>query len=381
MKSHLNYLVLLCSVLLFNACEKNLVVVDNTTLSENEVSLNPIIDFPKSPYSFELYLSMQNSNEEEKNINNSLLALGKAFSVLINNNNYVQKIYSKLSNNDFISINSLILDNEIRNALEFQLSLHSKNLDELLDEMNYEGVDYYPVVYFVNKSNNNLNIENKPIVSCGVSFDDTNSDTSSEYIMSWFGNQEILINNEISLNMTSPLFIITNHTNFSNSEKITIKNNELNYSLLKSNEVSNIWKNPYTNSYKIMYRYETSKYSEYSFVSCMHTTEGFYDFGKGGFTIHKIHKNDVGKTIRHLKHFTTQSIDNINNYLGMIFVTFEKDWYATKKDVLVNTNFGQKVAKCPMKFHNEYYQIAYLDKNSMLYVSQKGHILLVDENI
>ncbi len=88
--------------------------------------------------------------------------------------------------------------------------------------------------------------------------------------------------------------------------------------------------------------------------------------------IKEINKSDIGKTFTN--DFNIWQISSISDLNGVYIVTFEYDWWASKKTIFWNT---YTVCKCArMKFEHEWYQKFYFSVTSGITVTNnsKGHI-------
>ena len=106
--------------------------------------------------------------------------------------------------------------------------------------------------------------------------------------------------------------------------------------------------------YKISERYDKSNRSEYSYELLYIYNNGGMQYGGDRTEIKEIHKSDINKLFT--GDFEIWQLNYLSNVQWLGMVTFEYDWYASKKPVsllpYVNANI-----ECRMKFYDEWYQI------------------------
>lgn len=188
-----------------------------------------------------------------------------------------------------------------------------------------------------------------------------------DYIVAWYsdgnGNfQEILINEETAMSTTHPIFIIDNAESFTETNKYS--------SNLKGQASTTGTIRQVIDQYKINYRYDKSRRSEYSYEIVYRYNGGGYSYGGYRTEIREIHKRDIGKMF--YNDFDIWQIQHIENLSGINLVTFEYDWWASKKSVY---SPGSIIVQCRMKYNNEYYQSFHIPINqSITTSSSKGYI-------
>ncbi len=195
---------------------------------------------------------------------------------------------------------------------------------------------------------------------------------------------EVLVNESNNSELQIPLFVVTLHTDYI-EELDTADYNY--YFPIKKNDPPSSFSTWYFNTtgYRINYRYESDNYSNFRYTgfhilrSISNNSLSITAQDVTGGLIDNIHKNYVNTN-----NFqnTTKSLNlNLNfnstlyNYVASLLVTYEYDWYATKKTLKINgTYVGTVYVKCSMNNASEWYQIPQTNRNTNATYNSKGYI-------
>ena len=170
----------------------------------------------------------------------------------------------------------------------------------------------------------------------------------------------------------SPIYILDNAQFDYPKEKSNIKE-----TLNDNNTVSKIENiQHHIISYKIDDRYDNSIYSEYSYTIGFIFSNGYRPEGVHIRTpIDRIHKNDMGRLFT--SNIRLSQLDTKSDLSVFFLITFEYDWYASKKTIPVPSSPVPVALGCRTKFSSQYYQRIYvpIDNGLNLFI-EKGHIQL-----
>jgi hypothetical protein len=262
--------------------------------------------------------------------------------------------------------------------------------DSLIDAINNDStlyindIQYLPLIYIPNL--NLLDEANSPIVAFGSDLELVSDSLCDIIYGRYYNSQSNLIEIEVDeSNGTQsevPILVLTsgiNNISFQSSEgfdanDIFLGNNSISTSNFKSLTY------PYLDEYRINYRYDESKRSEYHQQFIAYTSAGYKDGGWSDL-IKRIHKDDVNKTT----FYTDYEIMPfpLFTYYAYWYVTFEYDWYAGKKEVQVTGDLGTQYVRCRMKYSDEWYQrgFFYVPQQGSVYIllSTKGHCKIITQ--
>ncbi len=260
------------------------------------------------------------------------------------------------SNNMSVSFDILI--NDIMNCLGYSVT----DYDDLISQMIYEGDYYKPSIYFYNI--NHFTQIDHYYIALGEAANDT--DQIAALCISPDSIKEVLLSEEDST-LTYPLLIINNGTD----------------DIAALNEPNGQVFEPYTaktlgqdiiDEYRLDKRHERRGRSEYSLDRVYFTSSG--GFRSGGYRerIRKVKSSDIGS-----KKFT-QDYPLLTLYDGQWFVTFEYDWYASKKFIWVSSDNGSPGGKsvgCRMKWSSGYYHrgvLNYSNSGTLKWDDGRGYL-------
>lgn len=240
-------------------------------------------------------------------------------------------------------------------------------------QLTYEGVanklrylsdEYLPVLYIPNYKTCNFSLS--PIIAIGTDIYSTNI-LYEDFIPGWTFNSngttnEVIIGQEANIRVANPIIIVT----------ANIVSATLPYNSSASSTSFNYIYNPKFTKFQIMNRYENSPHSEYQcgqeFIMCDGTLLNQGGRCSENFRIKDIHKRDIGKIFDNesvnIKRIGIPAGNILCFSIASFFVTYEYDWYAALKDVIVqNPSSGHQVTqatvRCRMKYGHEWYQRGY----------------------
>lgn len=251
--------------------------------------------------------------------------------------------------------------------------------------MNYQDAQYYPIVEFSNRNSTNIITNpNNFVINAGFGYEYyTNIDSNQSFIPGWTINSDTLINVLIDENkkdsISIPIFIVQNYTNITDqSEKNLGDINLDNY------KIGNLYKKITNNLYsynidarctgiKITERYETDNKSSVFLTESVFENNSFVGFGRG-FELFNIHKRDVNKEIYPIpaKDANSQTVSDKTKYYLTAYISYERDWYASKKEVVLTTPYGNINGDLRMKYNNEWYTKFVSFPNTYLRYNGKG---------
>jgi hypothetical protein len=134
---------------------------------------------------------------------------------------------------------------------------------------------------------------------------------------------------------------------------------------------------PYITQYKIMHIYDNSSKAEY-YQSVRHILDNGGQTSDSDRKITKIKSSDIGVLFTGKKEAI---IPYFGQYAGDYVVTFEYDWYTSKKPVQVPGGPTPGIyVDCRMKYSNEWYQRFYVNHGTQATItsSDKEGIIKVE---
>lgn len=374
--------VCLFSILL-SACKRDL-PISNEVNSSNENFENAFtaIELPKPNIDYLNYINNTEENQEQKKFNTALYYLSKAIIEVCNDPNLISNVKSNFVDATTVSFDNLMKNADISLVIKNSLLSDNQTYEKLLLDLKLDGIDFYPTIELSNSNSENIKIAESPIICAGIPYEYyTNSDTLGGYIMAWNlkseGSVEVLINEDKKNIISSPVFIVNGTTDY--IAKVEIGNSMMlkNVKVEQSPIIQAQWNTQYS-GFRIDYRYETDRYSNYRYTGSIQTTNGVYEQDVEGGLICNVHKNDIGKNI--VPRWGSLRLNNsfrpeIDTYIESYYVTYEYDWYASFQFVTVsNTQLGPLNYKCRMRKSHEYYQIIRSVKNTHVTHYGKGFI-------
>lgn len=331
---------------------------------------------------------------DDENINAQLLDIAIAareYFKKYSQNEIIMK-QANLSSNKCFNLNELASINSLKSANEKYLNLISaiKNADLKHTSTNplKSGVieEYVPAIHIVNLETADMN--KQPLICPGfeVNSEIAGLENYEDYIVAWFYDEndslnEILINEEIAMATSHPVFVIDNadqetmaieKSALQANSTISLKSLALNYDI-RSFE------------YQINHRYEGSGKSEFCITAGLINESGstFYCLNNGAdlwTEIAEVHKDYIGDPLYKWQAICNQDIEPYaSNYL--YWNTYERDWFNSSKLLgHASKNGGDIYLYGNRKYFNEwyawdpYYLENYpLDLTSIVYNYQKTY--------
>ncbi len=253
-----------------------------------------------------------------------------------------------------------------------------ESLRDIEADMNYQEVNYFASLYVPNIKTADWRLNPVFAVAAEVDMD---TEEGEDYIPGWYYDLQgekvsVAINEENATRLKNPLIIIQNSTTETAAAEgaaAAAKPVEPTAPAAEENIASVMTSYPYFYSACITSRYDRSRKSEYSYeLVYLYPSGGIQDGGTRTL-IKKVHKNDIGDTF--YPNFHVWQVDYLN-LNGLFMATFEYDWYASKKTVLINSPLGPQGVGCRMSKSHEWYQrtFFYLSAPCGYTVYSKGHI-------
>ncbi len=278
---------------------------------------------------------------------------------------------------------------------DYLRSEYKVNLSYIINHMIYDSIPYYPNIMVPNAKNCNSNLN--PIIIIGTeTYLDSTFNNQGDFAAGWGINNNnintILINEQQAENTARPIIIINNGTYYVKS---------CDAGLVSTGVVSghggnggsggsgggggsSNYKYFYITKFKIDYRYENSRKSEY-YLNYKIGVDGEI-YNQPEFLIKKVDKDDIGDDISTYTYLSCLNVNssgqsyNVNydknkNYI-LYGVTYEYDgWYLSHHDIVFTNGM---VFQCKMKFANEYYQVIIcplnMNNGNYIQIEGKGYI-------
>lgn len=325
-----------------------------------------------------LHDDLENPDDtSDESMNDNLFMLANAFVRISNNSDLMAIVYDEAANNGgYVNYEDLIaLDSRFKNLLNVKLDdLFCPNplgtpddpYQEIVDDMIYKTVEYFPAIYFPNYLT--AETDYLPVIGIGAEIDDY--DNIITYVIDGDDITESTINETEALAATAPVIIINNatdHLEYADTGSPTFSAVSTQPSSPASNE---IWK---WDEVLIMagYRYEGKGKSEVRAQVTFHTNTGTFLSGGSSFQNgieESLIKKVTGSDIANSTNQTGVNSDvfpaagsvtttNLNYYDQMYITTFEYDWYASPKAVTSCSAFSSNGFQHDpeMKYSNEWY--------------------------
>jgi|GEM_PF-5129064 hypothetical protein len=339
------------------------------------------------PSSERLNLLSQLSNpddHEDENINQVLFMFANGLSSFVNENGIMSTIKNEVINLEYPDVpydKLMTIDNRFQTLMNAFLVQHCpidpkepnhNCIEHLAESMRHHGVDYFINITVPNS--NSADWSKKPIICIGASID--NNDNIPGLKIHNNGNiTSTVMSEQHALNANEPVIIINNDTEI------------IDYSIDSGSFVTNqpplmpssgpsqyVW---YQYQIKPGYRYETgfNNKSELQFIITMHNNNGSwlqgsgigFPFGRYEAQIAEVWPNDInnGSIISIQANYPSLfeqvlTATNTQLYRYAYITTYERDWYASGKDVAwcLNNSSNFFVGTwhiCKMKYNNEWY--------------------------
>ena len=348
---------------LFFACKKDVLNPEVNASVKNLKSFGGDISLVENPYQTEEYLSATEDPDEQR-LDRQLYEIGLIARNLFKDNRL----------NHYIMENAGQWENDcidLRTFREWPLVQTGEYNPETLDELErvlsvtnltyisknpevYGTVEHYiPAIFVANLENADPN--KTPIISAGVYVNEEFSgmEEFDDYIVVWYFDMEKkefiegLMNEEMALRTTHPLFIVDNA-----SEEMTKRHKSTNrlegatqifYPPCSEESVKPAMRriSLSSNEYQINHRYETSGKSEFCVASSHINEHGVSHWiisPNLWYMVDKVKKEDIGKPLSKWTTFwypvDVYSMDLVPfdcNYL--FWNTFERDWAKSPKDL------------------------------------------------
>jgi len=345
------------TIMIIISCNKSEVITQTPTTT-NELSFRLI----ENPLPISDYL-VNTEGEDDEKISKQLLEIGLVARDLFTDNFYNETVISeaKQHDNDCTDLRKFIAS---ARAIDRQKNVEILNkLEELVVNADLtrritnhksggdDEEDYIPALFVVNAET--ADFTEMPIVSPGVYVDASlpESEEYDEYIVAWYPNEdgtfsEILINEEMAMNTTNPIFIVDN------AEEDTTNGERTAAPQAPELEQEITLKNPETawycsNEFQINHRYENIGRSEFCITGghitenaefrqlCRRDNDTYTSWKK----IREVRSEDIGKQLSHWEQFCDNDVLPFNNNF-VFWNTFERDWAKSKKDLGEATGYG-----------------------------------------
>jgi len=351
-------------LIIFNFCKKEV----SPEVVRND---DPYSSFMKLPYSIQQSISNSRSQGDstfESKLYDysigldSILKKNGFFSYFIDSVDKIESTYLKYT--DVLSMYS-----DFKGSQQYSSVL----LEGISNEMTLGNISYEPIINISNFST--LNKSYLPIIALGYDLE-LEDDSISDIIPGWYYSGttkiEIGIDEIKGTTSTIPILVVTIHTKDSPlnmlMENITNDTEESNFALKNSNTSY-----PFISQYRINYRYDNNNRSEYSYKNTYIYTSGGIQGGGNHKLIKRIKKQDVNNKTFNDNYFMIHP----SNTAGFWNVTFEYDWYASKKPIGVYSSiYGWQFIECKMTYSDDWYQKFFflLNQSGSQTESTKGHI-------
>lgn len=387
-------ILLLTACVFLSSCQKEELA---DSLNNNSITASTELDnIPHISNPFDLSDHLMNSEDlSDEEMNQKLLNIALASRPLFTDNAYNQLLIeeAKKHNNNSVSIQQVVRSLESEMAAKDLSVLRS--LEEVLEnnQLTYQpqsGKDdeslqiYDPAFFVVNAET--ADYSKLPILATGFSINDElpGMEGYEDYIIAWYvlsdgSFQEILISEETAMTTSNPIFIVDN-ASFKTPEaptgKVNVPSDENPFDQERAGKTfaDESCQEKVIDKYKILYRYDNSSRSEYSYKLVYWLSNTSYQYGGYRKEIDEIHKNDIGDMFYNDFEIWEVGYMTCNNSSleGVGIATFEYDWFASNKSVWTP---GGIYLSCKMKYLNDYYQRFYIDlDDSTTSSSAKGYI-------
>ncbi|WKK77958.2 hypothetical protein QYS49_13350 [Marivirga salinae] len=345
----INFLIFILSALTYISCQDDL----NNELTTFKDSINYItIDEVKLPYINKSHSSFLKEN-------------GDQFDLF--NKNYFSAFDDKKTKEVLTELNTTKNRNSETDYLISINKLFNNSSNRKI--LTHNDLSYESVVYCLNKERADFN--KKPVVALGGGFklSSEHDNYLPAYIIDDVGNKtEFFIGEKETNKLENPVLVISSHT----KDSVKADNDKIVYDSIgdhlqeKNRSINNSSYNYSFNigSYKIKHRYENSGKSEYNISQMHYYSSDQFQFANDhkGFNLNDIHRRDIDKELFYVKPFPFMPKFYYRNltYLGTYIVTFECDWYASKKFIAVDGPGGTKYHQLRMKNSDNFYQRIYI---------------------
>ncbi|MDX2304112.1 MAG: hypothetical protein NW226_14995 [Microscillaceae bacterium] len=323
---------------------------------------------------------------QDEKINEALFGVVQAFEEISKNPKLMKWVLEEIkAQNGEMNLVDLAAKNRhfsltLEKGLEkvYQKNNLSKSGDSFLESthksMKYGKVNYGPNAYIPNAEIADFNQE--PVISVGTDIEnitglddlDELADYDDDYIPGRIYHtngtyQEVIVGEQTAMTTTQPIVVISP------------SNQDLTPVPVDAPQKANT--NPLVTGYQINFPYDKSRRSEYRIVSIPLYFGGGHGANSSngiGYNISKVHKNDIGKIFNNVNF--TIPVNNINIAAGAWIVTFEYDWWASKKYITVNGGPFSRTLACKMKYSDNWYQVMYTTVGTTQTSTSKGFITI-----
>ncbi len=316
-----------------------------------------------------------NLNSDSSTINNNRVVFYATASIssLMENNNYRSIFLNKSNYNgdNELNLNDIISQNSnLKAEFEYYISKYSQckgpfiqTYEQMLNYMAINQINYYPVIYFVNKVNSAGT--NKFAIAIDKEYildNDPNVNEDSGKIPAWVNIQdsiyEVLISQSEANSASYPILIISQSTEFMDS----IRYEEIDSIIVEEGFNKKTSQNWGVDYFEIKKKYEHSKWSEIKIANVQWNSNGtYYSSPPNPKKVIDVPTNAI--PCRPQAHQLVEDYPRLTGG-GYWLVIYEHDWYTAKKGVLVNrdyqapsTNFanGGMPIRVRMGLANEFY--------------------------
>ena len=304
-------------------------------------------------------LLVSNVDAEEALFNLNLLKSAHLIDSEIQDSEIVISVIQELRSKNFKDISLISLTKKAGSTnLSINDSLYS-----------YRNANYNTNIYIPNLETSNPNLS--PIIAIGSDIEDGES---PDQIIGWYYNESgekelVYLSEKTAMENIRPIFIV--NSILSGQELYPQSNYSKSGDLKKASNLASI--NATIDEYKISYRYETSKKSEYSYELGYIFSSGAFQLSGNRTEIREIHKDDINKLFT--SDFSIWQLNHLTDVKSLCVVTFEYDWYASEKPVSLEP-FTNEFIGCRMKYYDEWYQVLCFELNVDTTVEQSTKGLL-----
>lgn len=343
--------VLFLTVIMFSCNKENDIDINN--LQTNTLKKSELQSFINASNTEEKILD---NYEKSNNIENlkKLSLLVEAFKKIVLIDEVTDYIYNNINKNSgLISVSDIIAEfPEVEKNInsEFKVNKRSdfKCYSDFISSFNEKGIKYFPTINIPNI----LNAEKDfiPIISAGIEIPE-DMDNKSDFILAYkYDNKDFLpiyICEEEAIASKAALYVLS--LNSENEIELNKQNKLIETPYLSINS-SNYYLNEskgnfdiFITSWKATQRFDNTKKSEITIAAGVIKQDGSYrnPFGLDDRKlIEDMDKSKIGLIRRGKVFFSSDFYWNIEDQVAIFFNSYERDWYASIKDIGKGTKYG-----------------------------------------
>jgi hypothetical protein len=366
-----NSILLIITIIIFSSCIKE-------DKNDNISNLISPLFIQKAPINIEKLLKNPNNTEDEE-VNSILYESAYNLKESLSSN-----IINKMILDTLFKTNTSIKYNELPNNI-------NKFKSKIIDNVTYKQCSYEIVIDLFNRDNYDINLN--PIILIGSDIYSQNQ-AYDNYVAGWKLNsdnkwEEIIINEEIAKSIRNPIYIINiDEINSNKKEQYSsyFYDNKSKTALLSSLTTEKIK----IDNINIAYAYDDDNSSEVCFKYLI-IINGKTQMYPTDIDIADVSKSEINSNknvdVNIFYHDDIFGGPNLFDFgldqqIRIVGVTYEYDWYASKKWIYVNEfSFYFRA-----KYSNEYYQRVDIifpqnrQTNYTITVNEKGSIKFMGYN-